>query len=79
MKRAAKADIIDDEVLYQAFVNVVNMMVENMSYFLDKWKELRGSENPLVRYKAKQVTGIIKRAETIQELDLALYFALKDE
>ena len=70
---------IDDEVLYQAFVNVVNMMVENKDYFLDKWKELRKSDNPLVRYKAKQFSKIITETRRIKDFDVDLYFALTEK
>ena len=66
---------IDDAVLYQAFVNVFNMMVENKDYFLGKFKGLRESDNPLRRYKAKQFSKIITEAERINEFDTDLYFA----
>ena len=45
---------IDDAVLYQAFVDVCNLMVENKESFIAKWRERLGSDNALVRYKAKQ-------------------------
>ena len=32
---------IDDAVLYQAFVDVFNAMVEQKGYFLEKWQKLR--------------------------------------
>ena len=66
---------VDDAVLYQAFVNVFNMMVENKDYFLGKFKGLRESDNPLRRYKAKQFSKIITEAERINEFDTDLYFA----
>ena len=66
---------IDNAVLYQAFVNVFNMMVENKDYFLGKFKGLRESDNPLRRYKAKQFSKIITEAERINEFDTDLYFA----
>ena len=66
---------IDDGVLYQAFVDVFNAMVENKDYFLGKFKGLRESDNPLRRYKAKQFSKIITEAERINEFDTDLYFA----
>lgn len=40
---------IDDAVLYQAFVNVFNALVEQKDYFIAKWREADGNE--LVRYR----------------------------
>ena len=54
-------------------------MVENKDYFISKWQELLESDNVLQRYKAKQFTGIISRAEPITEFDIDLYFALVEE
>ena len=70
---------IDDEVLYQAFVDVFNALVENREYFLSKWRERLVNENALVRYKAKQFIGIITDAEVINEFDIELYFALVEK
>ena len=67
---------IDDIVLYQAFVNVFNMMIENKEYFLDKWKGMRESDSSLQRYKAKQFAKIITERDQIKEFDVELYFAL---
>jgi len=70
---------IDDGVLYQAFVNVFNMMVGNKDYFLDKWKGSLQSDNVLVRYKARQFIEIFTEAEQIKKLDVDLYFALVEK
>lgn len=70
---------IDNAVLYQAFVNVFNMMVENKDYFLDKWKGMRESDNSLQRYKAKQFAKIIADRGRIKEFDVELYFALTEK
>ena len=70
---------VDDVVLYQAFVNVFNMMVENKDYFLAKWKELRESDNQLQRYKSKQFSKIITVAGWIKDFDVDLYFALTEK
>ena len=70
---------IDDIVLYQAFVNVFNMMIENKEYFLDKWKGMRESDSSLQRYKAKQFAKIIAERGQIQEFDVELFFALTEK
>ena len=70
---------IDDVALYQAFVNVFNMMVENKGYFLGKWKGMRESDNLLQRYKAKQFSKIITETGQINEYDVDLYFALTEK
>ena len=70
---------IDDRVLYQAFIDVFNLMVENKESFIGKWQERLGSDNALVRYKAKQFIGIIADAEVIDEFDECLYFSLVEK
>jgi len=70
---------IDDKVLYQAFVNVFNALIDNKGFFLDKWQELRESDNPLRRYKAAQFIEIISGAEVIDEFDVDLYFAIVEK
>ena len=70
---------IDDVVLYQAFVNVFNMIVENKDYFLGKWKGMRESDNRLRCYKAKQFAKIIAERGRIKEFDVELYFALTEK
>lgn len=70
---------IDDGVLYQAFVDVFNAMVEQKEYFLEKWKRMRESDNLLKRYKAKQFSKIITETGQINEFDVDLYFALTEK
>ena len=70
---------VDDGVLYQAVVNVFNMMAENKDYFLDKWKGMRESDNSLQRYKAKQFAKIIAERGRIKEFDVELYFAMTEK
>jgi hypothetical protein len=70
---------IDDNVLYQAFVEAYNAMVENKEYFIEKWQDRLGSENALVRYKAKQLIEIIAVAERVTEFDIEPYFALVEK
>ncbi len=70
---------IDDAVLYQAFVNAFNMMVENKGYFLSKWQALQESDNPLRRYKANQFAKIITERGPINQFEVELYFALTEK
>ncbi|MCX7781161.1 MAG: recombinase family protein [Negativicutes bacterium] len=70
---------IDDGILYQAFVDVFNTLIENKDYFIGKWREQLGSDNALRRYKAKQFSKIIKKTGQINEFDIDLYFALVEK
>ena len=55
------------------------MMVESKDYFLDKWKEMRESDNLLQRFKAEQFAKIITEGGRIKEFDVDLYFALVEK
>ena len=70
---------IDDAVLYQAFVDVFNAMVEQKSYFLEKWQKSLASNNVLVQYKARQFIRILAEARAIKEFSVDLYFALTEK
>lgn len=59
---------IDNGVLYQALVGAYNALVENKAYFIGKWQERLGSDNTLVRHKAKQFIGIMADAEVSMSL-----------
>ena len=73
-KKSCENRHIDDKVLYQAFVNTFNAMVENKEYFIEKWKKELKNENVLVRYKAKQFMGILDDAEQAEGFDIDMYF-----
>ena len=75
-EKGCESGHIDDGVLYQAFVDAFNAMVENKESFTGKWQERLESDNALVRYKAKQFIGIMADVEVIDEFDAELYFAL---
>ena len=70
---------IDDAVLYQAFVDVFNAMVEQKGYFLEKWQKSLASNNVLVQYKARQFIRILAEARAIKEFSVDLYFALTEK
>lgn len=70
---------IDDNVLYQVFINTFNAIVENKDYFVRKWQDGLVSDNLLQRYKAKQFIEMITGAEVMVEFDVGLYFALVEK
>lgn len=70
---------IDDVVLYQAFVNTFNAMIENKAYFIGKWQEGLKSDNLLKRYKSKQFIASALSWKKIDEFDIDLYFALVEK
>jgi hypothetical protein len=70
---------IDNQVLYQAFINTFNAMVENKDYFIEKWKEGVKSEDALVRYKANQFIKIIENTEFLEGFDIDLYFKVVEK
>ena len=70
---------IDDEVLYQAFVDVFNAMIENRDYFMEKCRDRLVSGNVLVRYKSKQLLETISGAERVTEFDVDLYFSMVEK
>ena len=70
---------IDDRVLYQAFVQVFNTLVENRDYFMKKWRERLASGNVLVQFKTKQLLEIIAGVERVAEFDIDLYFAMVEK
>ena len=78
-KKGCKSWHIDDGVLYQAFVDVFNVLVENRECFMEKWQERLGSDNVLVRYKARQFMEIIAHAERIGDFDINLYCAFVEK
>ncbi|WP_369692323.1 zinc ribbon domain-containing protein [Halalkalibacter krulwichiae] len=67
---------IDDKVLYQAFINTFNAIIENKDYFLEKWQQNIDSEDYLQKYRVRQFIELIEKAEPITEFDLELYFTL---
>lgn len=65
---------IDDEVLYQAFVDVFNAMIENR-ITTEKCRD-RLVAKCSVRYKSKQLLETISGAERVTEFDVDLYFSM---
>ena len=78
-KKGCDSRHIDDAVLYQAFVDVFNAIVENKDNFVAKWREMLDSENALVRYKARQFIEMILEARPIEKFDIDLYFTIMEK
>ncbi len=78
-KKGCDSRHIDDGALFQAFVGAFNLIVENKDGFIWKWRERLENENALVRYKVKQLIGIITEYKPIDEFDIDLYFALVEK
>jgi site-specific DNA recombinase len=55
------------------------LRVFRTAYFMGKWQERLGSDNALVRYKAKQLIEIIAGAEKVTEFDIDPYFAMVEK
>lgn len=78
-KKGCDSKHIDDKVLYEAFINTLNALIENRDYFMNKWQERLANDNVLQRYKARQFIRIIAEAEPITEFDVNLYFSLVEK
>lgn len=78
-ERGCDSRHIDDGVLYQAFVDVFNAMIENRDYFMEKCRDRLVSGNVLVRYKSKQLLETISGAERVTEFDVDLYFSMVEK
>lgn len=70
---------INDEVLYVAFMNAFNAVLENREYFMSKWKEQINGEDILKRATAKRFVDIFKDAQPLQQFDTELYFRLVEK
>lgn len=70
---------IDDDVLYQAFINTFNAVVVNKDYFMDKWQSIKEQGNCLQKYKAGQFMILIKKIGFLSEFDIDLYFIMAEE
>ncbi|SHH39920.1 recombinase family protein [Clostridium grantii] len=75
-KKGCESKHTEDKVLYQAFVNTFNAMVENKEFFMEKWKAVLNSENVLVKYKAKQFIRIMEKSKEIKGFDVDLFFKI---
>lgn len=67
---------INDKLLYLAFVNTFNAIVENKDYFRIKWTEKIKSEDVLERIAVKRIISIFQVAKPIEKFNLDLFFKL---
>ncbi|QGT99488.1 Recombinase [Candidatus Syntrophocurvum alkaliphilum] len=70
---------IDDKVLYEAFVSVFNVIVENKDEFIEKWEELLNCDDVLKVIVAKRFIKTFSKAEIIKQFDIDLYFKLVEK
>ncbi len=70
---------IDDRVLYQAFINTFNAVVENKNYFMDKWVRMQDGEDILGRVTAQRFMQIFSEAEPIDQFEVDMYFKLVEK
>jgi len=71
---------IDEYVLYQAFINASNAVVENKEYFMEKWQQVMESEDDILkRVTAKRFIKIFSKAEPIDQFEVDLYFKLVEK
>jgi len=68
---------VDEEVLFKAFVNGFNALVDNREHFMEKWKV--EDRNELKQYKAKKFIEIIGDGEGLEEFDVDLYFRMVEK
>lgn len=71
-KKSCENKHIDDRVLYQAFINTFNAMIEKKDYFIEKWKA--EDRDVLKKYKAGQFIKILEGTEKIKEFDMDIYY-----
>ena len=70
---------IDDEVLYNAFIEIYNVIIEKREQFLNKWKEKLQDENALNRVVAKRFINIFQNARKINEFDADQFYMMVEK
>ena len=60
---------VDEEVLKKAFIEVFNALVENKSYFLEKWQAEIANDDLLKKYRSKIFIEILESATPIEVFD----------
>lgn len=78
-EKGCKSRHIDEWVLYKAFINTFNALVENQAHFMGKWQALASGDDLLKAVTAKRFTQIFSKAEPITEFDVDLYFKLTEK
>ena len=67
---------INEEVLYQAFIDTFNAIVRNIDYYMEKWEKQINSNDILKRVTAKRFIDICNETKPIENFDAGLYFKL---
>jgi site-specific DNA recombinase len=78
-EKGCESKHIDDKVLYQAFVNTFNAVVENREQLTPKWQRLIKEDDILKRIYAERFLAIFSTAEPIGKFDFALYYKLVEK
>jgi hypothetical protein len=75
-EKSCKNKHVDNKVLYQAFINTFNTILENKNYLMQRWRQKENSGDFLQKYKAQQFMKIITGAKPITEFNIDLYFKM---
>ncbi|WP_410496787.1 recombinase family protein [Cellulosilyticum sp. ST5] len=70
---------VDEEVLKKAFMEVVNVLVENKQHFLDKWRAELEDSNALKQYRFKMFIRILEPTSMTGEFDESLCLKILDQ
>jgi site-specific DNA recombinase len=78
-EKGCESKHIDDKVLYQAFVDTFNALVENRDQLTPKWQRLVEEDDILKRIHAKRFASIFRTARPIENFDFTLYYKLVEK
>jgi hypothetical protein len=79
-KKGCESNHIDDRVLYRAFIDAFNTVVENKEKHIRKWKQVLESREDVLKFvTAKLFIQIFAKAKPIDQFDVDLYFKLVEK
>jgi site-specific DNA recombinase len=78
-KKGCDSRHIDEWVLYQAFIDAFNAVVENREKYIRKWESDLSEGNVLKRVTAKRFMQIFSKAKPIDRFEVDLYFKLVEK
>lgn len=78
-KKGCDSRHIDEWVLYLAFIDAFNIVVETRERYIRKWESDLSEGNVLKRVTAKRFIQIFSKAKPIDQLDINLYFKLVEK
>ena len=70
--RGCNSESLKEADLHRAFIMAWNVILENRTEFLPKWKEQSQSDNPLTAFRARQFITATVSTEPIRVLDCSL-------